>query len=60
MAGLLKPRATKLLVDAIRQKHPDLPIHLHTQLIDWFFLFVYKINSYDFLVIQLELVLLII
>jgi len=30
MAGLLKPRATKMLIDAIRQKHPDLPIHLHT------------------------------
>ncbi len=31
MAGLLKPRATKMLIDAIRQKHPDLPIHVHTQ-----------------------------
>jgi pyruvate carboxylase len=31
MAGLLKPRATKMLIDAIRQKHPDLPIHIHTQ-----------------------------
>ncbi|CAF4371866.1 unnamed protein product, partial [Rotaria magnacalcarata] len=30
MAGLLKPQATKILIDAIRQKHPDLPIHLHT------------------------------
>ncbi|CAF0801981.1 unnamed protein product [Rotaria sp. Silwood1] len=30
MAGLLKPRATTMLIDAIRQKHPDLPIHLHT------------------------------
>ncbi|CAF2632195.1 unnamed protein product [Rotaria sp. Silwood2] len=30
MAGLLKPRATRILIDAIRQKHPDLPIHLHT------------------------------
>jgi len=30
MAGLLKPRATSMLIDAIRQKHPDLPIHLHT------------------------------
>ncbi|CAF1472251.1 unnamed protein product [Didymodactylos carnosus] len=30
MAGLLKPRATTLLVDSIRQKHPDLPIHIHT------------------------------
>ena len=31
MAGLLKPRATTMLIDAIRQKHPDLPIHIHTQ-----------------------------
>ena len=31
MAGLLKPKATGILVDAIRQKYPDLPIHLHTQ-----------------------------
>lgn len=30
MAGLLKPKAVKMLVDAIRQKHPDVPIHLHT------------------------------
>lgn len=30
MAGLLKPKATGILVDAIRQKYPDLPIHLHT------------------------------
>lgn len=30
MAGLLKPKATSILVDAIRQKYPDLPIHLHT------------------------------
>lgn len=30
MAGLLKPRAATLLVDSIRQKHPDLPIHIHT------------------------------
>ncbi|CAF1015861.1 unnamed protein product [Rotaria sordida] len=30
MAGLLKPQATKILIDAIRQKYPDLPIHLHT------------------------------
>ena len=30
MAGLLKPRAGALLVDAIRQRHPDLPIHIHT------------------------------
>ncbi|CAF1935597.1 unnamed protein product [Rotaria magnacalcarata] len=30
MAGLLKPRATTMLIDAIRQKYPDLPIHVHT------------------------------
>lgn len=30
MAGLLKPRAAKLLISAIREKHPDIPIHIHT------------------------------
>ena len=30
MAGLLKPKAAKLLIDAIRQRHPDIPIHIHT------------------------------
>lgn len=30
MAGLLKPRAASLLVDAIRQKQPNIPIHIHT------------------------------
>ncbi|KAJ1727938.1 pyruvate carboxylase [Coemansia biformis] len=30
MAGLLKPRAARLLVGAIRERHPDLPIHVHT------------------------------
>lgn len=30
MAGLLKPKSAKMLVDAIRQKHPDLPLHIHT------------------------------
>lgn len=30
MAGLLKPRAAKLLISAIRDKYPDLPIHVHT------------------------------
>lgn len=30
MAGLLKPQAATILVDAIRQKHPDLPLHIHT------------------------------
>jgi len=30
MAGLLKPRAATILVDAIRQKYPHIPIHIHT------------------------------
>ena len=30
MAGLLKPRAATMLVEAIRAKFPDLPIHVHT------------------------------
>lgn len=30
MAGLLKPNAAKLLVSALRDKYPDLPIHIHT------------------------------
>lgn len=30
MAGLLKPQAAAMLIDAIRQKHPDIPIHVHT------------------------------
>ncbi|KAL0828968.1 hypothetical protein ABMA28_003859 [Loxostege sticticalis] len=30
MAGLLKPRAATLLIKAIRDKHPDVPIHVHT------------------------------
>ena len=30
MAGLLKPNAAKILVGAIRQEFPDLPIHVHT------------------------------
>ena len=30
MAGLLKPASVKILVDAIRQRHPDIPIHVHT------------------------------
>ncbi|XP_055372836.1 pyruvate carboxylase, mitochondrial-like isoform X1 [Condylostylus longicornis] len=30
MAGLLKPRAAKMLITAIRDKHPDIPIHIHT------------------------------
>lgn len=30
MAGLLKPKAAKLLISAIRDKYPDIPIHVHT------------------------------
>lgn len=30
MAGLLKPKAASLLIDAIRQRQPDIPIHIHT------------------------------
>lgn len=30
MAGLLTPKATSLLVGALREEHPDLPIHVHT------------------------------
>jgi pyruvate carboxylase len=30
MAGLLKPQAVTMLIDAIRQRHPNVPIHLHT------------------------------
>ena len=30
MAGLLRPQAATMLVDALRQKHPDVPIHVHT------------------------------
>lgn len=30
MAGLLKPRAATLLISSIRQRHPDIPIHVHT------------------------------
>uniref|UniRef100_A0A0N4ZR64 Pyruvate carboxylase n=1 Tax=Parastrongyloides trichosuri TaxID=131310 RepID=A0A0N4ZR64_PARTI len=30
MAGLLKPEAARILVSAIRDKYPDLPIHVHT------------------------------
>ncbi|CAN8099146.1 unnamed protein product [Discula destructiva] len=30
MAGVLKPYAAKLLIGAIREKYPDLPIHVHT------------------------------
>lgn len=30
MAGLLKPKAATLLVGAIRDEFPNLPIHVHT------------------------------
>lgn len=30
MSGILKPKAAKLLVGSLRDKYPDLPIHVHT------------------------------
>jgi pyruvate carboxylase len=30
MAGTLKPQAAKLLIGSLREKYPDLPIHVHT------------------------------
>ncbi|KAF1987819.1 pyruvate carboxylase [Aulographum hederae CBS 113979] len=30
MAGVLKPRAATMLVGALREKYPDVPIHVHT------------------------------
>jgi len=30
MAGLLKPQAAHMLISALRDKYPDLPIHVHT------------------------------
>ncbi|KAI0176630.1 pyruvate carboxylase [Pestalotiopsis sp. NC0098] len=30
MAGVLKPHAAHLLISAIREKYPELPIHVHT------------------------------
>ncbi|MCY1068903.1 pyruvate carboxylase [Nannocystis sp. RBIL2] len=30
MAGLLRPRAAMMLVEALRAAHPDVPIHVHT------------------------------
>ncbi|XP_014239714.1 pyruvate carboxylase, mitochondrial isoform X1 [Cimex lectularius] len=30
MAGLLKPKAATLLISALREQHPDVPIHVHT------------------------------
>ncbi|MFH4982130.1 hypothetical protein AB6A40_008839 [Gnathostoma spinigerum] len=30
MAGLLRPKAGRILIDALRQRYPDIPIHVHT------------------------------
>jgi len=30
MAGVLKPRAATMLIGALREKYPDVPIHVHT------------------------------
>jgi len=30
MAGLLKPQAARMLVGALRDKYPDIPIHVHS------------------------------
>ena len=30
MAGLLTPAAATMLVGALREEHPDVPIHVHT------------------------------
>lgn len=30
MAGLLKPEGSKLLIGALRDRFPDMPIHVHT------------------------------
>ena len=30
MAGLLKPRAATLLISNLKDKYPDVPIHVHT------------------------------
>ncbi|CAM9501038.1 pyruvate carboxylase, mitochondrial [Lampetra fluviatilis] len=30
MAGLLKPKAARILVGALRERYPDMPIHVHT------------------------------
>ena len=30
MAGLLKPQAARMLIGGLRERHPDLPIHIHT------------------------------
>ncbi len=30
MAGLLKPQAATMLIGSLRDKYPDVPIHVHT------------------------------
>lgn len=30
MAGLLKPQAARILITALRDRYPDMPIHVHT------------------------------
>jgi pyruvate carboxylase len=30
VAGLLKPQAATILISALRDRHPDVPIHIHT------------------------------
>ena len=30
MAGVLKPEAAKMLIGSLREKFPDIPIHVHT------------------------------
>ena len=30
VAGVLKPKAARLLVGSIREKYPEVPIHVHT------------------------------
>lgn len=30
MAGVLKPEAARILIGALRDAHPDIPIHVHT------------------------------
>ncbi len=30
MAGLLKPNAARMLIGTLRERHPDVPIHVHT------------------------------
>ncbi len=30
MAGILTPASATILVDAVKQRHPDVPLHIHT------------------------------